>query len=324
MTRAESIRTAGTHSNTEAFARDVQYYLSLTPRQLPSHYLYDALGSALFDAICELPWYPITRAERALIEAHRREILAAAGEPRTIVELGSGNGDKLALLLQDASVPRLVHLVDVSASALASAARRLSEITGVTVVGYRDQYEEGLQSVARVRARNERLLVIFLGSNLGNFDPPDAQAFLSNVRASLYGGDTFLVGVDLAKPESVLVPAYDDPLGITAAFNKNLLVRLNNELGANFNLGAFEHRAVWNADASRIEMHLESLTRQDVVVPRARLNLALAAGERIWTESSYKFVPEAFEAMLRRAGFTPAGRWIDERSRFLLLVCRAS
>lgn len=324
MSRVDMLRLASAHVDADAFAREVQYYLSLAPRQLPSRYLYDALGSALFEAICELPWYPITRAERRLIDTHRRDILAIAGHPRAIVELGSGSGDKLALLLQDASAPHTVHLVDVSASALASAERRLAEIDGVTVVTHRDQYEEGLQGVAQSRPHGERMLALFLGSNIGNFDQPDAQAFLAGVRQSLRGGDAFLIGADLVKPESVLLAAYDDPLGVTAAFDRNLLVRLNTELGANFALSAFDHRAVWNGTESRVEMHLESRVRQTVRIPRAQLTLTLEAGERIWTESSYKYEPAAFETMLRRAGFAPLHRWIDEGSRFLLLLCRAS
>lgn len=323
MTRIDTPRLASAHVDVDAFARDVQYYLSLTPRQLPSHYLYDTLGSALFEAICQLPWYPITRAERRIVDTRRQEILALAGHPRVIVELGSGSGDKLALLLQDGSTPRTVHLVDVSASALASAERRIAEIDGTTVVAHHDQYEEGLQSVARSRPDGERMLAIFLGSNIGNFDQPDAQAFLASARQSLQKGDAFLIGADLTKPAAVLDAAYDDPLGVTAAFNKNLLVRINTELGANFRLDSFVHRAVWNAGQSRIEMHLESRVRQQVRVPRAELTLTLEPGERIWTESSYKYEPDAFEAMLRQAGFAPVHRWIDDSSRFLLLLCRA-
>jgi L-histidine N-alpha-methyltransferase len=324
MSRVDTLRLATAHVDADAFAREVQYYLSLTPRQLPSRYLYDALGSSLFDAICHLPWYPITRAERRLIETHRREILDLAGQPGAVVELGSGNGEKIALLLQEAGTPRRVHLIDVSGTALAAATSRLSEISAVTVVTHQDQYEEGLISVSKARRSGERALTLFLGSNIGNFDQPDAEAFLRSVRRSLQHGDALLLGADLVKPEAVLLAAYDDPLGITAAFNKNLLVRLNHELGGTFELDGFVHRAVWNAVESRVEMHLESRARQAVRVERSNLAFTLEAGERIWTESSYKYEPAAFEATLRRAGFTPAHRWIDEASRFLLLLCRVS
>ncbi|MCA1585405.1 MAG: L-histidine N(alpha)-methyltransferase [Acidobacteria bacterium] len=324
MSRVDGLRLASAHVDVDAFAREVQYYLSLTPRQLPSRYLYDALGSSLFEAICHLPWYPITRAERHLIETYRHDILDFAKQPRAIIELGSGNGEKLALLLQDAQASRTAHLIDVSATALAAATSRLSDIPAVTIVTHQDQYEEGLNSVARLRPRGESALALFLGSNIGNFDQPDAEAFLGSVRTSLRSGDTFLIGADLVKPEPMLLAAYDDPLGVTAAFDRNLLVRLNHELGANFDLAGFVHRAVWNAEQSRVEMHLESRCRQAVAIPRAQLNVTFEAGERIWTESSYKYEPVAFEAMLQRAGFAPGRRWIDPRSRFLLSLCRVN
>jgi L-histidine N-alpha-methyltransferase len=324
MSGVDTMRLVSAHADVATFAREVQYYLSLLPRQLPSRYLYDALGSALFEAICELPWYPITRAERQLIGLHRRQILAMAGDPCNIVELGSGSGDKLALLLQDAQAPCNIHLVDVSRTALDSAERRLAEIDGLVVVTHHDRYEEGLQSVARAQLGRESMLTLFLGSNIGNFDQPAVQVFLANVRQSLCRDDMFLVGVDLIKPEPALLTAYDDPLGVTAAFNKNLLVRLNTELGASFDLKLFEHRAVWNAAESRVEMHLESRVRQEVKVPRADLTLAFEPGERIWTESSYKYDPGAFETLLGHAGFVPITRWIDERNQFLLLLCQVS
>lgn len=322
MSRVDTLRLATAHVDVDAFAREVRYYLSLEPRQLPSRYLYDALGSSLFEAICQLPWYPITRAEKSLIERHRHEILTLAGRPRALVELGSGSGDKLALLLQDCQTPLTAHLVDVSALALESASRRLGEIAGIRVVPHQDQYEEGLLRVARARRPGEPMLALFLGSNIGNFDLPDAQGFLGAVRQSLRSGDAFLIGVDLVKPEPVLLTAYDDPLGVTAAFNKNLLVRLNAELGADFALDVFAHRVVWNQSESRVEMHLESQIRQEIRVPRAALSITLEAGERIWTESSYKYDVTAFEALLVRAGFQLVHRWIDEPSRFLLQLCR--
>jgi L-histidine Nalpha-methyltransferase len=332
-----TVRLAAAHVDTGQFAQEVQYYLSLSPRQLPSRYLYDPLGSALFEAICHLPWYSITRAERRLLASHRGDIFTEAGQPSVIVELGSGSGDKLGLLLeQGASGPLAsdragrhsrpasvtAHLIDVSASALVSAERRLAELGGVRVVSHQDQYEEGLADVAAARPAGERALALFLGSNIGNFDPPAAAALLGAVRASLRRGDSFLVGADLVKSEASLLAAYDDPLGVTAAFNKNLLVRLNRELGANFALLHFAHRAVWNARESRVEMHIESLRRQDVRVPRAGLAFTLDRGERIWTESSYKYEPDALRSLLERAGFQPGEGWVDDDSRFLLQLSR--
>ena len=318
MSDAGTVRPPA-HIDVQAFGREVQHYLSLHPRQLPSRYLYDPLGSLLFEAICWLPWYPITRAERRLIEKYRADILLEAGQPQALLELGSGNGEKLALLLDGPVRPHTVHLVDVSASALDAAERRLAEMPGLRILAHQEQYEEGLKHLSDAR-RHQRVLVLFLGSNIGNFDPAGARAFLGAVRARLKSGDTFLIGVDLIKPESQLLAAYDDPLGVTAAFNKNLLVRLNEELAANFDLANFAHRAVWNAGESRVEMHLESQIRQAVAVPGANLTFTLDAGERIWTESSYKSDPDEFRRLLRQAGFTPERAWIDEPGQFLLLL----
>lgn len=321
---ATAVRLASAHVDADAFAREVRHYLTQMPRQLPSRYLYDPLGSALFDAICRLPWYPVTRAESRLIAAERLDILRMADHPTLVGELGSGSGEKLALLLGATAGRRVVHLVDVSAAALDTASRTLAELPGITIVPHRDQYEEGLLSIAASRTTREPLLLLFLGSNIGNFDPDGSEAFLRAVRASLRPGDHLLIGADLVKPERVLLEAYDDPLGVTAAFNKNLLVRLNSELDATFRLDAFAHRAVWNPTASRIEMHLESLARQTVRIPRAALAIDFAAGERIWTESSYKYEPDAFRRQLQSAGFRPAGQWIDAEGRFLLFLGRAA
>ena len=231
----------------EEFAADVAYYLSLTPRQLPSRYLYDDLGSALFEAICGLPWYTITRAEKRLLAAHGKEICGYLLSLANIVELGPGKGEKLRLLL-DASAPRrsalTVHLVDVSGSALAAAAPIIGEPNRVHVVPHQAEYSDGLlDAMARPGGRT---LVSFLGSNIGNFDPPGAAAFLHTVRASLKKDDALLIGVDLVNPRPQLRLAYDDPLGVTAAFNRNLLVRINRELGAAIDLEGFSHRAQWN------------------------------------------------------------------------------
>lgn len=324
MSATTAVRLAASHVDVNAFAREVRHYLTLTPRQLPSRYLYDALGSALFDAICRLPWYPVTRAETRLIDRHARDILRLAGNPPTVGELGSGSGEKLARLLGVVPAPRTVHLVDVSAAALETAARTLAEIPGTMIVPHQDQYEEGLLSIAAARSVREPALLLFLGSNIGNFDPDGKTAFLRAVRASLRSGDYFLIGADLVKPEPQLLLAYDDPLGVTAAFNRNLLVRLNHELEATFDLDGFVHRAIWNRAESRVEMHLESRSDQTVRIAKAGLTIDFARDERIWTESSYKYEPSAFRASLEAAGFRAAGQWIDPEGRFLLFLGRAA
>jgi dimethylhistidine N-methyltransferase len=304
---------------------DVRHFLLQSPRQLPSRGLYDALGSALFDAICHLPWYPVTRAERRLIEAHRTAILRCAGAPDRLIELGCGNGDKLLLLLGPAGTlaehtVRQIDLVDVSSLALATAARAVGDDRDVIVVTHQQRYEDGAASAAASRLPGERFALLFLGSNIGNFDPPGAQAFLDTLHDISTPGDCLVIGADLVKPERELLLAYDDPLGVTAAFNKNLLVRLNREMGGTFDVTTFDHRAVWNASESRIEMHLVSRKAQRVDIPAAGLSFDLRAGETIWTESSYKYDPSTFNEMLRRSGFEPTQHWIDREGQFLLAV----
>jgi len=173
------------------------------------------------------------------------------------------------------------------------------------------------------RAPAGRALALFLGSNIGNFDPPGANEFLIKLRASMVRGDTLLLGTDLVKPEREVLLAYDDPLGVTAAFNRNLLVRINRELGADFDVEAFAHRAVWNAAASRVEMHLVAARAQQVRIPGASLEVAFEQGETIWTESSYKFEPEAVVRMLEAAGFRRIDRWIDAAAGFALTLADA-
>ena len=312
--------------DTETFAQEIARLLTGRPRRLPAHALYDALGSALFDAICELPWYPITRAETCLLARHGRAILEAAGHRARVVELGPGSGDKLATLLaqDDArATPRQVHLVDVSAAALGAAKARIREVPGLEFHTHVARYEAGLREVDGRRAEGDTLLVGLLGSNIGNFDPPDAALLLQRIRTSMQVGDTLLIGVDLAKDPERLRIAYDDPLGVTAAFNTNVLVRLNRELDADFALDRFAHDARWNARERRMEMHLVSLGAQRVQIPVAGLTIDFQAGESIWTESSYKYEPKSFDTTLRAAGFDPAAAWQDDEAGFLLTLAVA-
>ncbi len=321
-----SARAASPKTATPQFANDVQYYLALQPRQLPSRYLYDALGSALFDAICRLPWYGVTRAEMRLLAQYGRDIFATINHLSTIVELGGGNGEKLITLVEagrEGAEPLDLHLVDVSASALAFSARALSGLDAVHIVTHQAPYEVGLDEVRRERGDREGTLALFLGSNIGNFDPPGADAFLRNIRGALVRGDEFLIGADLVKPEAMLLLAYDDPLGVTAAFNRNLLVRINRELGGDFDLDGFGHRAVWNARHSRVEMHLVSRWEQRVRIPAAELDFVIGAGESIWTESSYKYHPRGLVRMLERVGFQLIEQWVDREQRFALTLVQA-
>ena len=308
------------------FASDVQYYLTLQPRQLPSRYFYDALGSALFDAICRLPWYRITRAETRLLDGCGEAILAHVPRLTTIVELGPGSGQKLATLVKAGrgrSARLDLHLIDVSPSALEVSSRALSALDEVHVVTHLAPYEVGLAEVTRERHRSGQTLAIFLGSNIGNFDRPGTDAFLHGIRAALAAQDVFLIGADLVKPERELLLAYDDPLGVTAAFNRNLLVRINRELGGDFDVEAFAHRAIWNAPESRVEMHLVSRRRQRVRVEAATLEFMMEEGESIWTESSYKYLPADLVVMLERAGFRLAEQWIESQDGFALTLAQA-
>jgi len=304
-----------------SFAEDVRHFLQLTPRQLPSLYLYDGLGSALFDAICELPWYAITRAENRLLERHRREIFAHLPGLTRIVELGPGDGRKLQTLVEDTADPLTAHLIDVSAGALARATHTLSDAFNVTVFPHQASFEDGLDAIAHATS-GERTLVLFLGSNIGNFDRRASTALLDRIAASLEHGDALLIGTDLVKPESDLLEAYDDPLGVSAAFNLNVLLRINRELGGNFDLRTFRHRAVWNAASARMEMFLVATTAQHVRIDAIDLDLDLKAGEAIWTESSYKYTSEGLIAQLSNCGFEPIQQWIDPEAAFALTLAR--
>jgi dimethylhistidine N-methyltransferase len=304
------------------FLSDVAEYLQRTPRQLPSRYFYDALGSALFDAICRLPWYRVTRAETALLARHAREIIEDLPRPLNITELGCGNGEKLAVLLEKSAERfRRVHLIDISPAALLSARARLATLPAMPVTSFHGTYEQGLARLATHRGTGA-WLVLFLGSNIGNFDPPAARDMLRRIRASLADGDALLLGTDLVKSPRVLQLAYDDPLQVTAAFNRNLLRRINEELGATFDLDGFAHRALWNPRDRRVEMHLVSMRQQLVRIADADLEIQFQKDEWIWTESSYKYEPAQVLAEGRAAGFRDGEQWIDEDARFALTLFR--
>ena len=305
------------------FALEVRRDLALSPKQLQSKYLYNALGSALFEAICHLPWYRITRAERRLLGRFRGDVVSGFADPMTLTELGCGSGEKLALVAEALRARRRavsVHLIDISPAALEQSERTLAPLEHVSVLGHRATYEEGLEQAAQQRPLRGSMLVLFLGSNLGNFDPPESQKFLGKIRASLRPGDGLLLGADLVKPERDLLLAYDDPLGVTAAFNKNVLQRINAELGADFDLSAFTHRSVWVAAARRMEMRLVATRDQVVHIPRADVTVTLKAGEHIWTESSYKYDADEVVALGEAAGFRRRDQWIEPDGRFSLTL----
>ncbi len=309
-----------------ALAQDVALGMASDPKRIPSRYLYDALGSQLFEAICELPWYPVTRGERVLLARHADAILADLGVAPTLVELGAGNGEKLSLLLE--SGPRLdgpatVHLVDISATALELSAGTLARHQGLTVVSHEASYEAGLKLVLDQMKGGGSVVVLFLGSNIGNMGPEESDRFLSEIRHVCRPGDRLLLGADLIKPEADLLLAYDDPLGVSAAFNKNLLIRLNRELDGDFVINAFAHHVVWNPEASRIESYLVSQKEQLVCLRGAGCCVSLAEGESIWTESSHKYDPAGLVDMAARASFSLVDQWVESGSGFALTLLEA-
>jgi dimethylhistidine N-methyltransferase len=294
-------------------------------RELPSKYLYDEVGSALFEAICVLPEYGLTRADTRLLQRWAPEIVERLPSPIQVAEMGSGSGKKTRWILEALSRRQKTFYfpIEISPSALAACEKELGHIELISIVGYEQPYLDGLRAVAQGRKQGDHLLVLFLGSTVGNFDREAGEAFLREVWEILQRGDALLLGTDLEKDVETQLRAYDDAAGVTAAFNLNLLARINRELGADFELRDFQHEARWNEDERRIEMHLRSTRRQSVKIPAANLRLMLNEGETIWTESSHKYQPEEVVRMAERTGFRCDGQWIDEAWPFaqnLLLV----
>ena len=301
------------------FAADVRAGLTKPgQRELPSKYLYDEVGSELFEAICLLPEYGLTRADTRLLQRHVEEIISRMPLPTHVAELGSGSGKKTRLILEALAKQQrtFYYPIEISPAALAACEKELGQLDFVSLVGYEKPYLEGLRAVAARRGAGEKLCVLFLGSTIGNFDRPAANDFLGQVRAILEPGDTLLLGADLEKDAATQILAYDDPVGVTAAFNMNMLARINRELGADFRLRDFRHLAIWNSRERRIEMHLQSLRAQRVTIPGAGLLIRMDEGETIWTESSHKYRPQEPAEMAVRAGFLQVAQWIDEEWPF--------
>jgi dimethylhistidine N-methyltransferase len=304
--------------NDGSFAEDVRAGLSSNPKTLKPKYFYDALGSQLFEAICRLPEYYLTRAEGEIFERHSAEIIAQLPRPVSIVELGSGSSVKTRFLIEAALAGQgelLYQPVDISATILElSAEKLLRDYPKLRIAGQVCDYTRDF-AIAE-RRDEERMLVLFLGSNIGNYTPDEARALLSQFRRALRAGDGLLLGADLKKAAAILEPAYDDALGVTAAFNLNLLVRINHELGGDFDPARFRHRAVFNEERSRVEMHLVSLAEQKVNLRGLGLQVGFQSGETIHTENSYKYDLTQLEALAEGAGFEPARTWFDSEQRF--------
>jgi L-histidine N-alpha-methyltransferase len=276
------------------------------------------VGSALFEVISVLPQYGLTRADERLLQRHASEIADQVPGPVAVAELGSGSGKKTRWILK--ALCRSQHIsyfpIEISPTALAMCQRELGDIESMSIVGFEREYLDGLYEVAARRRDGQRILVLFLGSTIGNFDRPAAASFLREVRGILQPGDSLLLGTDLEKPISQLIAAYDDPLGVTAAFNLNLLARINRELDADFVLEQFDHVARFNPEVRSVEMHLRSRINQTVNIPRASLTVPFRAGETIWTESSHKFGRSEPMQIAKEAGFVCKTQWIDQEWPF--------
>jgi L-histidine N-alpha-methyltransferase len=287
-------------------------------KELPSKYLYDSVGSGLFEVISVLPEYGLTRADERLLQRHSENIVSRLRPPTMVAELGSGSGKKTRWLLEALSSlqPISYYPIEISRAALAMCERELGDIDAVHIVGFEREYLDGLLEVAARRRMGEQLLVLFLGSTIGNFEHPADVNFLRKVRQILQPGDALLLGTDLEKPVPQLIAAYDDSLGVTAAFNLNLLARINRELDADFDLDQFEHVAKFNQDARSVEMHIRSRKQQTVTIPAADLSVEFAEGETIWTESSHKYSLEEISRIAEKSGFRCDAVWIDDEWPF--------
>jgi L-histidine N-alpha-methyltransferase len=282
-------------------------------KELPSKYLYDEIGSALFEVVSVLPEYGLTRADERLLRRHAADIVSRLKPQVLVAELGSGSGKKTRWLLEALAQRQCTTYcpIEISPTALARCETELGQIECLSIVGFERPYLDGLLAAAARRDENDHLLVLFLGSTIGNFDRDAGERFLTEVRRILFPGDALLLGTDLEKPLPQLLAAYDDPLGVTAAFNLNLLARINRELGANFDLTAFRHEARYNTLHQRVEMHLRSMRDQIVTISRAGCTVSFLKDETIWTESSHKYRAEDISAMARRNGFRCDSQWID-------------
>ena len=304
------------------FASDVREGLSAERKHLPPKYFYDQLGSQLFDAICLLPEYYLTRAEDEILARHASEIVeAVGGEHITLLELGSGSAIKTQLIIE-AILKRQADLlyipVDISASALETSARvLLQSFPTLRIAAYASDYDGALTRLRQSVEDGERVLSLFLGSNIGNFERDEARRFLRALRNNvLRAGDALLLGADLKKDARVLEAAYDDALGVTAAFNLNVLARINREFGADFDLRSFKHIALYDEAQGRIEIYILSKHAQVVKIRGLQMSVAFKEGERIHTENSHKYAPAELSHLASLAGFTCTRTWLDHAGQF--------
>ena len=295
------------------------------PKRLPAALLDDEVGTALFEAISVLPEYGLTRADERILRKHAPEIARSMDTPLLVAELGSGTGRKTRWILDALASRQTTHYfpIDISSEALARCETALGRLSAVRFEAIHADYLAGLAEVAARRRTAHRLLVLFLGSTIGNFEPDAARDFLRSVRGALKPGDALLLGTDLVKPAEALIRAYDDPLGVTAAFDLNLLARMNRELSADFDLKRFRHEARWRQAERRIEMHLVARRAHEVAIPGLEITVKFREGESIWTESSYKFERGDVVKLAKAAGFEPGTQWVDGEWPFAETLLRA-
>ncbi|MEO6836043.1 MAG: L-histidine N(alpha)-methyltransferase [Candidatus Tumulicola sp.] len=301
-----------------SFAEDVAVGLRATPKRLSSKYLYDRVGSALFDAITHLPQYYLTNAETEILRESGWEIVRVLDEPIDFLELGSGSAVKTRRLIEEALrvQGRLCYSpVDISTEALRTSSLALVEAyPGLSIRAYAGDYFDVLASKALRFER--RVLAMFMGSNIGNYEPAQALRILTLLAGALRPGDGLLLGTDLKKDRATLEQAYDDPVGVTAAFNKNLLERINAQLGGNFDLRNFTHVVHYDEARGSVDSFLEARRATDIVLSSSGLRISFAAGERLHTESSYKFSDEDVAKLGTAAGFRLSSTWHDRTRRF--------
>lgn len=306
-------------------AEEARRGLTDEPKWLSAKLFYDAEGSRLFEEITRLPEYYLTRTEQHILTLYAEEMMRAAGggDALSIVELGAGSAAKTTTILSAAAAVQSrvdYYPIDVSHAALEHASERLrNEVPHVRVHPLHVDYDHGVSELRRIRGRK---LVLFIGSSIGNFEPLEGARMLANLRRNLNPGDAVLLGTDMRKRRDLLLPAYDDAAGVTAAFNKNILARLNRELDADFDLDLFRHRAIWNAELSRMEMHLQSVRAQRVTVGALELELEFALGETIHTENSYKFTARMIDSMCETSRLRRERTWSDERRWFTVHLLR--
>ncbi|MFQ5707099.1 MAG: L-histidine N(alpha)-methyltransferase [bacterium] len=302
----------------ESFADDIVNGLTANPKTLPPKYFYDAEGSQLFEQICALPEYYVTRTESKILKKYADAIVDHTVRHQALIELGSGSSVKTRLLIE-ALLRRSSSLhyfpIDISESILIdSASALIRKYSNLRITAIVSEYYTALEAIKHKRLGNK--LIVFLGSNIGNFELSEAERLLEKIREAMNEGDHLLLGIDLIKDRSILEPAYADRQGVTARFNLNILARINRELDGNFDLARFRHQAIFNESLSRVELHLRSTEQQTVLLKKLNRCFSFCRGETIHTENSYKFSMEQIETLSAKCGFSLEKWWCDANRWF--------